>query len=252
MKTRLYKKQQNCNKLLTLFTMGVAMLTGVVAMGLLTIRESYHQARAFSYDDENYTITLSADELNNYTFDNLYSYISVNLESSNFTGTYFDSVYYNDTFIFSDFDAYGNFDLLYSLSNYQLIFNLNNDKKFVLIYSFDESSLSFVDFYSWVLNSDIYYGIQGAIEQDIAANQPPEPTQPMLDFISIIVSGLGAFASGVASGVSDFASALFLNVQNGQVVGLSVFGGILAIFAGLALAVAITTKVYIWITSLGN
>lgn len=77
------------------------------------------------------------------------------------------------------------------------------------------------------------------------------------EFIGILVSGISSLAEGIASGVVAMAKALFLETEVSQagvetVVGLSVFGGIVAIFAGLALAVSITTKVYTWITSLGN
>ena len=74
------------------------------------------------------------------------------------------------------------------------------------------------------------------------------------EFVQLLVSGITDLAEGIASGVATMAEALFLktNASTGAVEGLSVFGGIVAIFAGLALAVGITTKVYTWITSLGN
>ena len=74
------------------------------------------------------------------------------------------------------------------------------------------------------------------------------------EFVQLLVSGISDLATGIANGVATMAEALFLktNASTGAVEGLSVFGGIVAIFAGLALAVGITTKVYTWITSLGN
>lgn len=78
------------------------------------------------------------------------------------------------------------------------------------------------------------------------------------EFIEILVSGIVQLAEGIASGVVAMAKALFLegttDVSTGAytVTGLSVFGGIVAIFAGLALAISITTRVYTWVTSLGN
>ena len=72
-------------------------------------------------------------------------------------------------------------------------------------------------------------------------------------FVDLLVGGIVDLAEGIATGVSTMAKALFLDVaQDGTVTGLSIFGGIVAIFAGLALAVGITTRVYTWITSLGN
>lgn len=72
------------------------------------------------------------------------------------------------------------------------------------------------------------------------------------EFVQILVGGISNLATGIAQGVSSMAQELFLEVSEGTVTGLSVFGGIVAIFAGLALAVGITSKVYTWITSLGN
>ena len=249
MKSRLHKKQQNCNKLLTLFTMGVAMLTGVVAMGLATIRESYHQTKAIEYIDGSHSIIFDSNELNNYIFVNLASYF--NDYGSSEVGQIANYNYLNFEFELEEVST--DDGVYWSDDGYQIILFLDNVDfgKFVL---YDVNEDVYLDFMGSVLfsfSSIKYSLIKSAVELDIQANNP-NPSQPMLDFVSIIVSGIGAFATGVASGVSDFASALFLKVENGAVVGLSVFGGIVAIFAGLALAVAITTKVYLWITSLGN
>lgn len=76
------------------------------------------------------------------------------------------------------------------------------------------------------------------------------------DFVEIMVSAIVDLAQGIASGVVAMAKALFLEVSVSEgvetVTGLSVFGGIIAIFAGLGLATAITTRVYTWITTLGH
>lgn len=69
-----------------------------------------------------------------------------------------------------------------------------------------------------------------------------------------LVAGIETLATGIAGGVASMAQALFLkvNATTGAVEGLSIFGGIVAIFASVALAVGITTRVYLWITSLGK
>lgn len=78
--------------------------------------------------------------------------------------------------------------------------------------------------------------------------------QVLQEFVEILVSGIVSLAEGIAAGVVAMAKALFLetNAETHAVTGLSVFGGIVAIFAGLALAISITTRVYTWVTSLGN
>lgn len=73
------------------------------------------------------------------------------------------------------------------------------------------------------------------------------------EFVGILVSGIVSLGEGIASGVVAMAKALFLTTSStGEVTGLSIFGGIIGIFAGLALAVRITQRVYTWVTSLGN
>lgn len=76
----------------------------------------------------------------------------------------------------------------------------------------------------------------------------------LAEFVQILVGGITQLATGIAGGVVAMAKALFLDVNatSGEVEGLSVFGGICAIFAGLALAIGITTRVYTWVTTLGN
>lgn len=77
-------------------------------------------------------------------------------------------------------------------------------------------------------------------------------TAALTEFIGLLVGGITSLATGIAQGVASMASELFLTTTNGTVTGLSVFGGIVGIFAGISLAVGITTKVYTWVTSLGN
>ena len=74
------------------------------------------------------------------------------------------------------------------------------------------------------------------------------------EFVGLLVGGIVELGQGIASGVVAMAKALFLETDatTHAVTGLSIFGGIVGIFAGIALAVGITTRVYTWVTSLGN
>ena len=75
----------------------------------------------------------------------------------------------------------------------------------------------------------------------------------LTEFIGLMAGGITSLATSIAQGVSSMAQALFLEVDSqGAVTGLSVFGGIIGIFAGVALAVGITTRVFLWVTSLGK
>ena len=53
--------------------------------------------------------------------------------------------------------------------------------------------------------------------------------------------------------MNGFVKDLFLEVDaQGAITGLSTFGGVVAIFGGIALAVGITTLIFNWIRSIGN
>lgn len=70
------------------------------------------------------------------------------------------------------------------------------------------------------------------------------------EIIDILVGGLTSMASGIGGGLNSMARALFLDTT-GSTTTLSAFGGIVAIFAGISLAVGLTTLVTKWIMSLG-
>lgn len=73
------------------------------------------------------------------------------------------------------------------------------------------------------------------------------------EFIQLLVGGISDLATGIGSGVNGFVKDLFLVVDStGAISGLSTFGGIVAIFGGIALAVGITTLIFNWIRSIGN
>ena len=75
----------------------------------------------------------------------------------------------------------------------------------------------------------------------------------LTEFIQTLVGGITEMASGIGSGVNQYVQDLFLTVgADGAVSGLSTFGGVVAIFGGIALAVGLTTLIFNWIRSIGN
>ena len=76
--------------------------------------------------------------------------------------------------------------------------------------------------------------------------------QVLTEFASLLVGAITTVATGVAQGIAGMAEALFVTKSEGVVSGLSVFGGIMGIFGGITLAIGITTRVYLWVTSLGH
>lgn len=74
----------------------------------------------------------------------------------------------------------------------------------------------------------------------------------LTEFIGLLVGGISSMATGIGSGLQSAVEALFLTTNNGAVTGLSTFGGVVAIFGGIALAVGFTTLIFNWIKSIGN
>lgn len=66
--------------------------------------------------------------------------------------------------------------------------------------------------------------------------------------IEILIGGITGIASGVGSGLTTLAQSIFLGSEPGS---LSVFGGLVVVFAGISLAVGLCRWVVDWITSLG-
>lgn len=73
------------------------------------------------------------------------------------------------------------------------------------------------------------------------------------EFIQLLTGGIGDMATGIGTGVNGFVKDLFLEVDaQGAITGLSTFGGVIAIFGGIALAGGLTTLIFNWIRSIGN
>ena len=66
--------------------------------------------------------------------------------------------------------------------------------------------------------------------------------------IEILIAGITGIASGVGSGLTTLVQSIFLGSEPGT---LSVFGGLVVVFAGISLAIGLCRWVVGWITSLG-
>lgn len=71
------------------------------------------------------------------------------------------------------------------------------------------------------------------------------------EIITLLVSGITQLATGIGSGVKALVEAIFLDTT-GNTMALSTFGGIVVVFAGIALAVGLSRWVMHFVTSLGN
>lgn len=72
------------------------------------------------------------------------------------------------------------------------------------------------------------------------------------EIISLLTGGITGIASGIGSGLTALVKNIFLVQGSGDTMTLSVFGGLIIVFAGVALAVGLCRWVVNWVTSLGN
>ena len=76
-------------------------------------------------------------------------------------------------------------------------------------------------------------------------------TTILQEIVSLLVSGITQIASGIGSGLQTLVSSIFLDTTS-STTKLSTFGGIIVVFAGIALAIGLSRWVVNWLTSFGN
>lgn len=69
----------------------------------------------------------------------------------------------------------------------------------------------------------------------------------LAEIVSLLVSGISDFGTGLAQGINGFVQSLFISASGG----LSTTGIVVVIFAGIALVTGITALIWNWITTLG-
>lgn len=75
----------------------------------------------------------------------------------------------------------------------------------------------------------------------------------LTEIITILTGGITGIASGIGQGLGELTRNIFLAVnEQGAVTGLSVFGSLIVVFAGISLAIGLCRWVVNWVTSLGN
>ena len=78
-------------------------------------------------------------------------------------------------------------------------------------------------------------------------------TGVLSEIITLLVSGVQQIASGIGSGLTALVQSIFLETDaTTGAQSLSVFGGMIVVFAGVALAIGLCRWVVNWLTSLGN
>lgn len=76
-------------------------------------------------------------------------------------------------------------------------------------------------------------------------------TALLQQIIEILIAGISGIAEGVGGGLTTLAKSIFVTVS-GETTTLSIFGGLVVVFAGISLAIGLCRWVVDWITSLGS
>ena len=78
-------------------------------------------------------------------------------------------------------------------------------------------------------------------------------TTILQEIISLLVAGITGLATGIGQGLSNLVQSIFHKVsESGAVEGLSTFGGVIVVFAGVSLAIGLSRWVVNWVSSLGS
>lgn len=72
----------------------------------------------------------------------------------------------------------------------------------------------------------------------------------LTEMITLLTGGITGMATGIGSGVQSLVQNLFIDTT-GNTQSLSVFGSVVCIFGGIALAVGLSRLIFNWIQSLG-
>ena len=73
----------------------------------------------------------------------------------------------------------------------------------------------------------------------------------LTEIIQLLVGGIQGIATGIGTGVQSLVSSLFID-SSGTAMALSTFGGMVAVFAGIGLAVGLSRLIFNWLVTLGG
>lgn len=76
----------------------------------------------------------------------------------------------------------------------------------------------------------------------------------LTEIVQLLTSGLSQMATGIGAGLQALVTNIFLTGAGTEQdpYKLSIFGGVIIIFAGVSLAVGLSRFIVNWVTSMGN
>lgn len=79
-------------------------------------------------------------------------------------------------------------------------------------------------------------------------------TGVLTEIIELLVGGISGIATGIGQGLGNLTKSIFLDGTGTDAAPykLSIFGGVIIVFAGVSLAIGLSRLVVNWVTSLGN
>lgn len=212
-------------------------------------------AHRLTIDNTGYSITLTPEEANNNIYPLAYEYMLSSYNESQGDSTalgmftteqtigYYPRVIYGETtteyidYWTEDFNEFADRITFYQNGEIKA-FNNNVETPF----STYDVIIDFSDFYD-----EINFPTLAEKFEQGSNPSTPSGAEVVTDIVSILVSGLTTLGTGIGSGVANFAQALAFDGD-----GLSVYFVLVLAFAGVSLAVGLTTKIFDWLSSLGN
>lgn len=76
-------------------------------------------------------------------------------------------------------------------------------------------------------------------------------TEILSEIVSLLTGGIVGIAEGIGGGLQQLVTNMFVDTT-GETRTLTVFGGLIIVFAGVSFAIGLSRLVYNWLTSLGN
>ena len=76
----------------------------------------------------------------------------------------------------------------------------------------------------------------------------------LTEIIQLLVGGIQGIATGIGQGLQQLVTAIFLTGEgtSASPYALSVYGGVIVVFAGISLAIGLCRMIVYWVSSLGN
>lgn len=76
----------------------------------------------------------------------------------------------------------------------------------------------------------------------------------LTEIIQLLVGGIQGIATGIGQGLQQLVTSIFLTGSGTteSPYALSVYGGVIVVFAGISLAIGLCRMIVYWVSSLGN